>query len=128
MISQFTLKEIIRQEAPMSAQRAVQITLRILSAVNHAHNNHIVHRDIKPQNILVHADGHIKVADFGIARIANSSTLTKGDNVMGSVHYFSPEQAKGEGANATSDLYSTGVVLYEMLTGRVPYDGAISSG
>ena len=118
-----TLKSVIQERGKLSPALAGQIAIRILSALEHAHRNGIVHRDIKPQNILVHADGHIKVADFGIARIANSSTLTKGDNVMGSVHYFSPEQAKGEGANATSDLYSTGVVLYEMLTGRVPYDG-----
>ena len=118
-----TLKEVIQERGKLSAPLAGQIAIRILSALEHAHRNGIVHRDIKPQNILVHADGHIKVADFGIARIANSSTLTKGDNVMGSVHYFSPEQARGEGANATSDIYSTGVVLYEMLTGKVPYDG-----
>ncbi len=118
-----TLKTVIQERGKLSPALAGQIAIRILSALEHAHRNGIVHRDIKPQNILVHADGHIKVADFGIARIANSSTLTKGDNVMGSVHYFSPEQAKGEGANATSDLYSTGVVLYEMLTGKVPYDG-----
>ena len=118
-----TLKEVIQERGRLSAPLACQITIRILSALEHAHRNGIVHRDIKPQNILVHADGHIKVADFGIARIADSSTLTKGDNVMGSVHYFSPEQARGEGADATSDLYSTGVVLYEMLTGRVPFDG-----
>ena len=118
-----TLKTVIQERGKLSPALAGQITIRILSALEHAHRNGIVHRDIKPQNILVHADGHIKVADFGIARIANSSTLTKGDNVMGSVHYFSPEQAKGEGANATSDIYSTGIVLYEMLTGRVPYDG-----
>lgn len=118
-----TLKEVIQERGKLSAPLACQITIRILSALEHAHRNGIVHRDIKPQNILVHADGHIKVADFGIARIANSSTLTKGDNVMGSVHYFSPEQARGESANATSDIYSTGIVLYEMLTGKVPYDG-----
>ncbi len=118
-----TLKDVIQERGKLSAPLACQIAIRILSALEHAHRNGIVHRDIKPQNILVHADGHIKVADFGIARIANSSTLTKGDNVMGSVHYFSPEQARGEGANATSDIYSTGIVLYEMLTGRVPYDG-----
>jgi len=118
-----TLKEVIQERGKLSAPLACQISIRILSALEHAHRNGIIHRDIKPQNILVHADGHIKVADFGIARIANSSTLTKGDNVMGSVHYFSPEQARGEGANVTSDIYSTGIVLYEMLTGRVPYDG-----
>ena len=118
-----TLKEVIQERGRITAPLACQITIRILSALEHAHRNGIVHRDIKPQNILVHADGHIKVADFGIARIADSSTLTKGDNVMGSVHYFSPEQARGEGATATSDIYSTGVVLYEMLTGRVPFDG-----
>ena len=118
-----TLKEVIQERGKISPPLACQITIRILSALEHAHRNGIIHRDIKPHNILVHADGHIKVADFGIARIANSSTLTRGDNVMGSVHYFSPEQARGEGATAASDIYSTGVVLYEMLTGRVPFDG-----
>ena len=118
-----TLKAVIQERGKLSAPLACQIAIRILSALEHAHRNGIVHRDIKPQNILVHDDGHIKVADFGIARIADSATLSRGDNVMGSVHYFSPEQARGEGATAASDIYSTGVVLYEMLTGRVPYDG-----
>ncbi|MBQ8555639.1 MAG: Stk1 family PASTA domain-containing Ser/Thr kinase [Clostridia bacterium] len=118
-----TLKEVIQEKGRISAPVAVQITIRILSALQHAHQNGIIHRDIKPQNILVHADGHIKVADFGIARMANSSTLTRGDSVMGSVHYFSPEQAQGQGTDVTSDLYSVGVTLYEMLTGRVPFDG-----
>ena len=118
-----TLKEVIQERGRLSAPLSCQIAIRILSALEHAHRNGIVHRDIKPQNILVHEDGHIKVADFGIARIADSSTLTRGDMVMGSVHYFSPEQARGEGASAASDIYSTGIVLYEMLTGRVPFDG-----
>ena len=118
-----TLKAVIQERGKLSAPLACQIAIRILSALEHAHRNRIVHRDIKPQNILVHEDGHVKVADFGIARIADSATLSRGDNVMGSVHYFSPEQARGEGATAASDIYSTGVVLYEMLTGRVPYDG-----
>ncbi len=118
-----TLKDVIQEKGRISAPTAVQIAIRILSALQHAHQNGIVHRDIKPQNILMNADGHVKVADFGIARMANSSTLTKGDSVMGSVHYFSPEQAQGQGCDATSDLYSVGVTLYEMLTGRVPFDG-----
>ena len=118
-----TLKELIQEKGRLAPPVAAQITIRILSALQHAHQNGIIHRDIKPQNILVHADGHIKVADFGIARMANSSTLTRGDSVMGSVHYFSPEQASGQAANVTSDLYSVGIVLYEMLTGRVPFDG-----
>ncbi len=118
-----TLKELIKEKGRLSPQVAAQITIRILSALQHAHQNGIIHRDIKPQNILVHADGHIKVSDFGIARMANSSTLTKGDSVMGSVHYFSPEQASGQVAGVTSDLYSVGVVMYEMLTGHVPFDG-----
>lgn len=118
-----TLKDIIREKGQMPPQLAGQIAVRILAALQHAHRNGIIHRDIKPQNILVHEDGHIKVADFGIARMADSSTLTKGDSVMGSVHYFSPEQASGESVGISSDLYSAGVVLYEMLTGRVPFDG-----
>lgn len=118
-----TLKELIREKGRINPVVAAQITIRILSALQHAHQNGIIHRDIKPQNILVHADGHIKVADFGIARMANTSTLTRNDTVMGSVHYFSPEQASGRAADVTSDIYSVGVVLYEMLTGRVPFDG-----
>lgn len=118
-----TLKDVILEKGRLSAPTAVQIAIRILSALQHAHQNGIIHRDIKPQNILMNADGHVKVADFGIARMANSSTLTKGDSVMGSVHYFSPEQAQGQGTDVTSDLYSVGVTLYEMLTGRVPFDG-----
>lgn len=118
-----TLKQLIQEKGRLNPQVAAQITIRILSALQHAHTNGIIHRDIKPQNILVHSDGHIKVSDFGIARMANSSTLTKGDSVMGSVHYFSPEQASGQEVRESSDIYSVGVVLYEMLTGRVPFDG-----
>ncbi|MDD5897825.1 MAG: protein kinase, partial [Clostridia bacterium] len=118
-----TLKDIIRQKGRLNYQTAIQVTIRILSALQHAHDNGIIHRDIKPQNVLIHADGHVKVADFGIARMTGGATIGKGDTVVGSVHYSSPEQATGSVVEATSDLYSTGVVLYEMLTGRVPFVG-----
>ena len=120
-----TLKEVIRQAGRIKPERAVQITLKILAAVDCAHRSHVVHRDIKPQNILVDVEGNIKVADFGIARATNASTqtYTDGSNVLGSVHYFSPEQASGQVADEKSDLYSVGVVLYEMVTGEVPFDG-----
>lgn len=120
-----TLKDLIRQTGRIKTQKAVQMALRILAAVDHAHKNHIVHRDIKPQNILVDKQGNVKVADFGIARATNASqmTITDGGNVLGSVHYFSPEQASGKVADEKSDLYSVGVVIYEMLTGSVPFDG-----
>ena len=118
-----TLKDIIQEKGRLPEPVAGQIAIRILSALQHAHDNGIIHRDIKPQSVLVNAEGMVKVADFGIARVAGSNTLTKGDNVMGSVHYFSPEQARGEDVTAASDIYSVGVVMYEMLTGRVPFDG-----
>lgn len=122
-VSGNTLKDIIRQKGRLNYQTAIQITIRILSALQHAHDNGIIHRDIKPQNVLIHSDGHVKVADFGIARMTGSATIGKGDTVVGSVHYSSPEQVSGSVVEATSDLYSTGVVLYEMLTGRVPFTG-----
>ncbi|MDD3336861.1 MAG: Stk1 family PASTA domain-containing Ser/Thr kinase [Eubacteriales bacterium] len=122
-VSGNTLKDIIRQKGRLSTPTAVQIGVRILSALQHAHDNGIIHRDIKPQNVLIHSDGHVKVADFGIARMTNAFTISKGDTVVGSVHYSSPEQATGSVVEATSDIYSTGVVMYEMLTGRVPFVG-----
>lgn len=118
-----TLKQLIQKRGQIPPKTAAQITIRILSALQHAHQNGIIHRDIKPQNILVANDGHIKVADFGIARIADSQTLTSDNTVMGTVYYYSPEQASGQAVGATSDIYSVGVVLYEMLTGRVPFGG-----
>ncbi|MCI6377252.1 MAG: Stk1 family PASTA domain-containing Ser/Thr kinase [Clostridiales bacterium] len=118
-----TLKDVIRQKGRLNYQTAIQIAVRILSALQHAHDNGIIHRDIKPQNVLIHADGHVKVSDFGIARMTNAFTISKGDTVVGSVHYSSPEQATGSVVEATSDIYSTGVVMYEMLTGRVPFVG-----
>ena len=118
-----TLKDIIKEKGALNPNTAIQITIRILSALEHAHENGIIHRDIKPQNVLVNTNGHIKVADFGIARITNTKTISKKDMVIGSVHYSSPEQARGNVVQTTSDIYSTGIVLYEMLTGRVPFTG-----
>ena len=121
-----TLKEVIRQRGRIEPDTAVRMVIRILAAVDHAHKNGIVHRDIKPQNILVDLHGKVKVADFGIARLKTAQTTRvddKQNSALGSVHYFSPEQASGEVADEKSDLYSVGVVLYEMLTGEVPFDG-----
>ena len=121
-----TLKDMIREMGHLSSDAVVRMGIRILAAVDHAHKNGIVHRDIKPQNILVNKDGKIKVADFGIARLKAQQTTKIADaasSAMGSVHYISPEQAMGEVADEKSDLYSVGVVLYEMLTGSVPFDG-----
>ena len=120
-----TLKDIIVRQRRVSANIAVRYALRILAALDHAHKNNIIHRDIKPQNILVDQNGEIKVADFGIARLVNhgTGTISSTNTALGSVHYVSPEQAKGEPADAKSDLYSVGVVIYEMLTGTVPFDG-----
>ncbi len=118
-----TLKERIKEEGPVPAVQALEIARQIASALAQAHANNLVHCDIKPHNILVMPDGNVKVADFGIARAVTESTMTYNDNIMGSVHYFSPEQARGTIITPKSDVYSLGVVLYEMLTGRIPFDG-----
>jgi len=119
----YTLKEIIRKQAPFSPERAIYIVRQIAEALAHAHANNIIHRDIKPQNILVTMDGRAKVTDFGIARAASSATLTHTGDIVGSVHYLSPEQAKGAQTNEQSDIYSLGIILFELITGKVPYDG-----
>ena len=126
-----TLKDMIRQRGTIHPDTAVRMAIRILAAVDHAHRNGIVHRDIKPQNIMVDNQGRVKVADFGIARLkaaqaTNTEDSVGSGSVLGSVHYFSPEQARGELADEKSDLYSVGVVMYEMLTGTVPFDGETS--
>lgn len=118
-----TLKEFIKENERLDNEKAVNITLQISSALEHAHKNKIIHRDIKPHNIIITKDEVVKVADFGIARAITSSTITQVEDAMGSVHYFSPEQARGGFVNEKSDLYSLGIVLYEMLTGQVPFNG-----
>lgn len=118
-----TLKEHILEHAPLSMEDTGEIASQICDGLYHAHENQIVHRDIKPHNILIGHNGRVKVTDFGIARAATSSTITQTGSVMGSVHYFSPEQARGGLVSEKSDIYSLGVVLFEMLTGELPFDG-----
>lgn len=123
-----TLKEYIEQQGRLDIREAIYFVTQILRALQHAHDKGIVHRDIKPQNIMLLPDGTIKVTDFGIARFSRSETRTMTDSAIGSVHYISPEQAKGSLTDAKTDLYSVGVVLYEMLTGKLPFqsDNAVS--
>lgn len=116
-----TLKEIIKERAPLPYQEVINISRQICLALDHAHSNNIIHRDIKPQNILITNDGIVKVADFGIARASNSSTLTNTGNVIGSVYYISPEQARGGYTDRKTDIYSLGTVMYEMATGKVTF-------
>jgi beta-lactam-binding protein with PASTA domain/predicted Ser/Thr protein kinase len=117
-----TLKQLIREEAPLDPVRAIDLTIQILRAARFAHRRGVIHRDLKPHNVIVDDSGHAKVTDFGIAR-AGASDMTETGSIMGTAQYLSPEQAQGHSVNAASDLYSIGVVLYEMLTGRVPFDG-----
>ncbi len=118
-----TLKDKINREAPLPINTTLQIVKEIAEALENAHANNLVHCDIKPHNILLNEAGHVKVADFGIARATTSSTITYTGSVVGSVHYFSPEQARGNTISPKSDIYSLGVVMYEMLTGQVPFNG-----
>ncbi len=121
LVEGITLKRYIEKKGMLSYKEAVSIAIQMSMGIEAAHNNHIIHRDIKPQNIIISRDGKVKVTDFGIAKAATSNTITS--NVMGSVHYTSPEQARGGYSDAKSDIYSLGISLYEMLTGRVPFAG-----
>ena len=120
-IDGITLKEFIERQGSLRWKDAVHFTLQILKGLQHAHDKGIVHRDVKPQNIMVLPDGTIKVTDFGIARFARSEQRTITDKAIGSVHYISPEQARGEKTDEKADVYSVGVMLYEMLTGQLPF-------
>ena len=119
-----TLKDYIKSKTYLSPKEAVDIAAKVLDALGHAHDMGIIHRDVKPQNVIISDNGLVKLTDFGIARDATSTTRTfAGTNVIGSAHYISPEQARGSHIDARADIYSAGVVLYEMLTGRLPFDG-----
>ncbi|MBS6475666.1 MAG: serine/threonine protein kinase, partial [Clostridiales bacterium] len=123
-VDRLTLKEYIKARGRLSFDEIIDVVTQICEGLGHAHENGIIHRDIKPQNILLASDGTVKVADFGIARVLNQNTLTMaGKDVVGSVHYISPEQARGSHIDKRSDIYSLGVVMYEMATGQLPFEG-----
>src|SRR5919199_1323637 len=123
-----TLKDRILREGALPARAAALVALQIAEALKVAHERGVIHRDIKPHNILITESGDVKVTDFGIARAASSSTMTRTGSILGTAHYISPEQAMGEPVGPQSDLYSLGVVLYEMLTGTLPYDAETPLG
>lgn len=122
LVEGITLKDYIEKKGQLSAKETISISIQMVTGIQAAHNQHIIHRDIKPQNIIISKDGKVKVTDFGIAR-ATTSTNTISTNVMGSVHYTSPEQARGGIVDEKSDIYSAGITMYEMITGHVPFDG-----
>ncbi|KXG10503.1 Serine/threonine-protein kinase PrkC [Anoxybacillus sp. P3H1B] len=119
----FTLKQYIQQHAPLHVAKALDIMEQLTSAISHAHANGIIHRDIKPQNILIDEEGNVKITDFGIAVALSSTTITQTNSVLGSIHYLSPEQARGGIATEKSDIYSLGIVMFELLTGHLPFSG-----
>lgn len=118
-----TLKNLIKKRGALTLEEVMDIMLQLTSAVACAHDSYIIHRDIKPQNILILEDGRVKITDFGIAMALKNNELTQTDSVMGSVHYLPPEQANGNGSTTKSDIYSTGILFYELLTGKVPFKG-----
>ncbi|MED3573461.1 Stk1 family PASTA domain-containing Ser/Thr kinase [Cytobacillus praedii] len=118
-----TLKQYIQQNSPIKVDKVLDIMKQLTSAISHAHQNHIIHRDIKPHNILIDRLGNVKITDFGIAMALSATSITQTNSVLGSVHYLSPEQARGGMANRKSDIYSLGIVMFELLTGRLPFSG-----
>ncbi|MEH7075004.1 Stk1 family PASTA domain-containing Ser/Thr kinase [Neobacillus drentensis] len=118
-----TLKQYINQHSSLRVEKALDIMMQLTSAISHAHQNHIIHRDIKPHNILIDRNGNVKITDFGIAMALSATSITQTNSVLGSVHYLSPEQARGGMANRKSDIYSLGIVMFEILTGRLPFSG-----
>ena len=118
-----TLKQLLKRRGSLTLSEAIDIMLQITDGMAHAHDSYIIHRDLKPQNIMIQDDGQIKITDFGIAMALNSTQLTQTNSVMGSVHYLPPEQASGKGSTIKSDIYSMGIIFYELLTGSVPFKG-----
>ena len=118
-----TLKQLIKKRGNLTLSEAIDIMLQLTDGMSHAHDSYIIHRDLKPQNIMIKDDGQIKITDFGIAMALNSTQLTQTNSVMGSVHYLPPEQASGKGSTIKSDIYSMGIIFYELLTGSLPFRG-----
>ena len=118
-----TLKQLLKKRESLTLTEVIDIMTQLTDGISHAHESYIIHRDIKPQNIMIEDDGRIKITDFGIAMALNATQLTQTNSVMGSVHYLSPEQASGKGATVKSDIYSLGILMYELLTGNVPFKG-----
>lgn len=118
-----TLKQVLKQRGHLSVTEVIDIMLQVTDGMAHAHDAYIIHRDIKPQNIMILSNGMIKITDFGVAIALNSTQLTQTNSVMGTVHYIPPEQANGKGSTIRSDIYSMGIMMYELLTGLLPYKG-----
>ena len=118
-----TLKQLLKKRGSLTLSEAIDIMLQLTDGMAHAHDSYIIHRDLKPQNIMIKDDGQIKITDFGIAMALNATQLTQTNSVMGSVHYLPPEQASGKGCTIKSDIYSMGIIFYELLTGSLPFKG-----